>query len=528
MTEAGAALKQAMKVRAYPLPTFANKGKLARVHALLRPWHDALGGMQAQLHRQFLDGQPLMKRMPTKTNDLTFTTELSARQIKSVYNQTFQALNSWTGLVRNAVRELISGSGLDDETRIVLYRVNARKAWYAKELTLPVLVNTATREVRHSDGKPGNGWVKDELPVSAELLKLSRHMAKQVGKRAVSLPDLSRVNTMLMDGTIAQVEPSKNSSFDYWIRVSTLEKRDVAWIPLKAHKYFADAPGEVSDFVQLNVLKDGSLQFVLQKKSPIARPRPEGEYLGLDWGMKSVFATSDGRLFGIGAMPHLLELDRQAQDLAKSLQRQGIRPRTSKRYRNFQRRMREYIVNEVNRILNKLSREDLQGLVVEKLDARGGGMSRDMNRLVTRFGRGAIKKKLASLQEDTGLDIIEVNAAYTSKECSSCGHVHDGNRKGLKFHCRFCGMKTHADIDGARVVLSRRSWHTQSDSKTKSQRGTVRQRLDGAFKARWGCTPPTRGSTGHRKPGSRRRPAVWLATAPSKELVRIREVVETP
>ncbi|NMR32556.1 hypothetical protein, partial [Crystallibacter degradans] len=146
------------------------------------------------------------------------------------------------------------------------------------------------------DGKPGNGWVKDELPVPPSLLKLSRRMAKQVGRHAVSLPDLSRVNTMLMDGTIAQVEPSKNSSFDYWVRISTVVKRDVAWIPVKAHRFFTDSPGEVSGFVQLNVLKDGSLQFVLQKKSPIARPRPEGEYLGLDWGMKSLFATSDGRL----------------------------------------------------------------------------------------------------------------------------------------------------------------------------------------------------------------------------------------
>lgn len=47
MTATGAAQKQAIRVRAYPLPTFANEGKLARVHALLDPWRDALVGMQA-------------------------------------------------------------------------------------------------------------------------------------------------------------------------------------------------------------------------------------------------------------------------------------------------------------------------------------------------------------------------------------------------------------------------------------------------------------------------------------------------
>lgn len=516
MTEATGLPREAMKVRAYPLQAFGNAGKLSRVHALLGPWRLALAGMQSQLYRQFLDGQPLMKRMPTKVNDLSFTTELSARQVKSVYNQTFQAMNSWTGLVKNAVRELITGSRLDDGTRTVLYRVNARKAWFAKELALPILVNTATGEVRHSDGRPGKGWVKADLSVPSELLKLSRHMARQVGKRRVSRPDLSRVNTMLMDGTIAQVEPSRTPTFRYWLRISTLKKGDVARIPLKSHWYFRNAPGEVSDFVQVNVLGNGELQFVLQKKSAVAPARTEGEYLGLDWGMKSLFATSDGRLLGTGAMAHLQELDRQRQELAKSLQRQGIRPKSSKRYRKFQHRMREYITNEVNRILNALSREDIRGLVVEKLDTRGGGMSRNLNRLVTRFGRAAIKKKLASLAEDTGLDVTGVNSAFTSKECSSCNFVHDKNRSGLKFLCRFCGKKTHADIDAARVTWSRRLWTEQGGSRTKSQRGSVRRRLDGAFEARWGCAPPTGGATGSRgNPGALRRSAVRLVTTPS-------------
>ena len=502
----------ASKVRAYPLNQHANEGKLALVRELLVPWRSALGGMQQQLTRAMLNGAPLAKRMSTKTEDLEFGTELSARQVKSVYNQTFAALESWQKLLQASVRELITGSTLDNETKTILYRVNKRSGWYNKTLSLPVLVNKTTGEVKHGESKPGKGWTKDELEVPPELLKLLRHMLKRARSTSTPAPDLSRVNTLLLDGTIAQVErASEGSSFDYWVRVSTMTSGKPVWIPLRAHKYFTEAPGEVSNFVQLNYRNNGDLQFVLVKKSVPAPARVTGEYLGLDWGMRALFATSDGRLLGQGALPHLRELDEQSQALQKALQAQGISRKTNKRYKAFQRRMREYIKNEVNRVLNALAREDIIGLVVEKLDFRGGGMSRAMNRLLTRFGRAAVKNKLKDLTDDTGLDVIEVNAAYSSQECSGCSFVHKANRSGTEFLCRFCGKKTHADIDSARVLVKRRSLGVNKDSGTLLLRGNLRQRLDGEFQRRWHCSPPSLGASGNHKAGTRRRSAVRLS-----------------
>jgi len=502
----------ASKVRAYPLSQHANENKLALVRELLAPWRSALGGMQRQLTRAMLNGAPLAKRMSTKTEDLEFGTELSARQVKSVYNQTYAAMDSWQKLLQSAVRELITGSSLDSEIKTVLYRVNKRSGWYNKTLSLPVLVNQTTGEVRHREGKAGKGWVKDEIEVAPELLRLLRHMIKHARSNDTSAPDLSRVNTLLLDGTIAQVErASKSSSFDYWVRVSTMTSGKPVLVPLRAHKHFTEAAGEVGNFVQLNFLSTGSLQFVLVKKSEAAPARTTGEYLGLDWGMRSLFATSDGRMLGHGALPYLRELDEQSQALQKALQAQGISRKTNKRYQSLQRRMREYIKNEINRVLNSLAREELIGLVVEKLDFRGSGMSRSMNRLLTRFGRAAVKKKLASLTEDTGLTVVEVNAAYSSQECSGCSFVHKTNRSGTKFLCRFCGKKAHADIDSARVLVKRRSLGVSKDSSTLLLRGSLRQRLDGEFERRWRCSPPTLGANGNHKAGSLRRSAVRLS-----------------
>jgi putative transposase len=518
MQENGQKPAPGQRIRSYPLRHSANEGKLAQVRALLAPWRQALTAMSRRLYRMMLDGQPLDKFMQTKASDLSFTTPLLARHVKSVYNQTFAAVKSWQNTLQVAVRETIRGSSLDGETKELLYRANAYRAWFCKELVLPRSVNTKTGEIRYGQIK-GKTWAPAAgVSVPAELLRLLRHMARHWIKRRVRFPNLSRVNSMDLNGTIAQIEkPGKDGAHDFWVRITTLNSGKPVRIPLSAHKYFTKAPGELSGFVQVTVKRDNTVQFTLQKKSePAKRREDNGNWLGLDFGMTVLFATSDGRLFGQGAMPHLRELDRQVTELGKALQRQGIPRKTNKRYQKFQQRIREYIKNEVNRILNRIATEDIAGLVVENLDFRGGGMSKKLNRLITRFGRKAIKDKLRSLTEDKGLAVDEVNAAYSSQECSGCGFVHRKNRSTstrTKFLCRFCGRKSHADVNGSRTLVPRRSWYAQGSSKTRSQRMTVRERLDGEFQARWGLPPSSVDATGRGKVHARRRSAVRLATA---------------
>ncbi|MFD1211729.1 hypothetical protein ACFQ36_06700 [Arthrobacter sp. GCM10027362] len=119
MTGAAASVA-GMRVRAYPLAHSGNRGKLEKVRALLGPWREALCGMQAQLHRAFLNGAVLEKRMGTKAGDLDFGTVLSARQVKSGYNQAYAALGSWQELLKSGTRELIAGSSLDPDVKTVL------------------------------------------------------------------------------------------------------------------------------------------------------------------------------------------------------------------------------------------------------------------------------------------------------------------------------------------------------------------------------------------------------------------------
>ena len=170
--------------------------------------------------------------------------------------------------------------------------------------------------------------------------------------------------------------------------------------------------------------------------------------------------------------------------LTANLQRQGVKPSTSKRYRKFQSRIRGYVENEINRCLNRVIEiHQPKSITVERLDFRRGGLSPRLNRILSRAGRHAVKEKLESLRETKGVEIILVNPAYTSQQCARCGYVAKSNRKGDKFTCGFCNHQSNADVNGSKAVLRR----SQEDmtwvyvGKTE-----VLRRLEDRFLSQWG------------------------------------------
>ncbi|MHB8345555.1 MAG: hypothetical protein ACYDED_15160, partial [Ferrimicrobium sp.] len=86
-----------------------------------------------------------------------------------------------------------------------------------------------------------------------ETLVLLRAMMKHVRRHRISVPQLWRSRTMMLDGTVAQVKQSAGVAHDLWVRVSTLDARHPAWIPLGANRFFNDASGELSNFAQITV-----------------------------------------------------------------------------------------------------------------------------------------------------------------------------------------------------------------------------------------------------------------------------------
>jgi putative transposase len=75
-----------------------------------------------------------------------------------------------------------------------------------------------------------------------------------------------------------------------------------------------------------------------------------------------------------------------------------------------------------------------------------------MDRLIQTFGERYIKERLGRLQEIYGIEVGEVNSAYSRRECSSCGYVDRGKTER---GCKRCGDKVNAQESSAKDLFGR-------------------------------------------------------------------------
>jgi len=461
-------------VRSYLLENKANATKIGKIAAVLPEYQMACKIVQAQQMRVFVqDGEKFWNRRGLQP----FQTQLSERYKRSVQNQVVMGLNSWLELSKIAIKNIIARSSLPSEVKADLWWLNRSGAHYAKEATLPVWVYRA-------DGS--RIATSERRAAPQETLNLLRTIMKHVRKHQVSVPKLWQSRTMMLDGTVAQVERSKTKEHDLWVRVSTLEKGKPVWVPLKTNRFFDRADGELSNFAQITIMDDASIKVRLVKKSVPAPTKTNGIDISLDWGLRSTFATDFGDQLGRSLYPWLKRVDKQLTELTAELQRRRIPLKSNQRYLRFQQRIRKYVKNEINRIIDRLLKiYDIKSITVESLDFRNGGLSRRMNRILSRTGRSAIQSKLASIDETRGVKTHKINPAYTSQQCSGCGYTDKTNRNGLYFQCRFCGKRLNADTSGSRTIAMRRS-HGHADLYVSRQ--AILQRLDSEFQNRWGLS----------------------------------------
>ncbi len=447
-------------------------------------------------YKRFLQGERIWNCADPKH----LKTVLSQRYKRSANNQACEALSSWTALMQIEVRKILvnPSNGIPRDVARRLMYVNAAQHWFTTE-------PDGTYRVPSSELGDDGTWVRIENVfdvIPAADMKLLRRIVKHVRSHAISLPDLSKTRTMKLDGIVAQWQnPTKAHHYDYWLNFSTLTSGKPVKIPLKSTRHAENRAGEWTNTVQITVPHENRCVIRLIKDAtPVVKLVPAGGEIGVDFGLRSLFATSEGDLMGRGFYRWLLAIDVDLMKLTKELQRNGIKPADSKRYRAMQNRIREYARNEINRVLNRIiDLYDPSVLVVEALDFRDGGLSRRLNRILTRVGRAQVKQKLRDLGQDTGVAVVETPAAYSSQECASCHYVDNRNRRNEVFRCRFCGRKGHADIEGSRTVRSRRSW---SSATLGWHRARILEEIDTQFEKQWGINPRVLRTKGRRKPAT--------------------------
>lgn len=421
--------------KTYRVTHHCNKGKL-KIIALTIKYYRTLAGIIAleqwrHFHRQGSFNKNLdIKHLP----DI-----LSERYKQTCQYQVVGILNSFISNRQNDFVDIVKRSSLNDHMKHKLFIINSMGLWQSC--------------------RPFSN-LSHKVTIDLADLKLARKIFSHVLSKHHK-PSFRHIN-MALDSKVAQIAEKKKGKaevFDWWIRLSTMEKGKPVYVPITTNEYFESIIGKRRNFCQVNLKENNEISICFIKDVPKKDSYlPLTAKIALDLGLSTLLASDKGDCFGQGFFDMLKKYDPLITELAANRQRQGFRVR-SRKYDNLVGNLREYLKNEINRVLNRIVEiYSPSEIVVERLDFQHPNLSRRMNRLLSRFGKSILQKKLSSLNVLYGIKITETNPAYSSQECSVCGYVDKTNRKSQSvFKCKCCDVTIHADVNAARNHAARSS-----------------------------------------------------------------------
>ena len=196
------------------------------------------------------------------------------------------------------------------------------------------------------------------------------------------------------------------------------------------------------------------LTFEVEKKA-LSRT---GKVTGLDMGVEARITTSEGK-----------KIERRIPDqqlIAKRQRRMSACRKESIEFRKRRRILantyRKAVVrnrNECHRITTELVKENdviaIEDLETKKMTEKGGRHKSRLNRGVLAQTWHVIRQQLTYKAEWAGRNLVVVNPAYTSQECSGCGNRAKKTLSERRHNCQKCGLSMDRDHNAAIVVLTR-------------------------------------------------------------------------
>ena len=278
-----------------------------------------------------------------------------------------------------------------------------------------------TKGEDYVESTAGLGWLANQAQKQArQMLKAGRNAGIATGER-FTCPQQVPLTCE------AVLEPSKDSTFDYWVKVTTGSR-----LPAQTHKGLKCA-----------LRKGGTLKktcYVFERKGGlyarvfVAHEKPEavdlGRYLGVDVGVNAGVARSDGYI-GKSLRPVL----GRAQQKRAEQRRQGHVKQARRTA------CKEQLDREAQRIVS-VCQSTGQSVAIERLNTLANLTPTGS---IGGWARMHLGMRCLELAELNGVAVRQVWPAWTSITCPQCGHRDKKNRVGTRFSCRACGTRGHAD-----------------------------------------------------------------------------------
>jgi putative transposase len=325
----------------YLFKNYANKGKINKVKSVLREYRKTAKYISKFLWDVFFKtGKfPHKKKVNLKYISEHIPSYLSERYKYVCLWQTHDVLSSYIANIQYRFTNIVFNSNLNEEDKLILLALNNIKGWlkYDKD------------EIEIYEKKGGKKTVK--------VLEFHKKLARKIFKHLLGKnrkPRFSKIS-MHLDGKVSEFNKKEKNgakSFDYWLKVSTLEKGKPVYIPLEANTYAEKVDREFLNYCQVVESDNGDIEFKIIKELKKKEYIPAIDEIAIDLGLRPLFATDKGDLFGGNFFDTLKAFDRKITKRMASLQKRGIKPRDDKKYRKYRDNLRDYLKNEINRLIN--------------------------------------------------------------------------------------------------------------------------------------------------------------------------------
>jgi Putative transposase DNA-binding domain len=404
------------KARFLLLDPKVNPGKVASLEALQAAYTAYLGVCVAAM----LSAHKFSLALKDKQAFFPPCEALSSQIVKNVRDHAISIVSGWaaskyTTKLRGFIKGKFIAGEIDEAQRSALYILGKK------------LVDKPGGKVPQDAHDLYWSWLLNE-----EVIGKTPVISSRCGMR---MSEMTAVLSMSTDTKVTQ----------WWLGFSHLQAGKARiQLPLAASPYVKDV-ADVSKGVLARKTKQGRWRFevVERKEWEIPQSTEDAPRVGVDVGLNVMAATSDGELLGASLKPKFNALYAKVRSVRANRQRQGFKD-NSPRLDALESKLTGMVKTMAGEISNKLVEAHPGAVfVVEDLDLRG-------SRGAKRFAYRALHHSL-----ETKAPCEVVNPAYSSQTCPSCGYVSRNNRKGIKFQCRACGRKGHADVVGGVNLLGR-------------------------------------------------------------------------
>jgi IS605 OrfB family transposase len=214
-------------------------------------------------------------------------------------------------------------------------------------------------------------------------------------------------------------------------------------------KYFSQGTPTEAELICRQKCGKGQWYFNLVLELPDVPKTEKTKIIGVDLGENVLAATSSGTLYGRGKIRH-----ERIKHLAKRQKLQSNGTQSSKqllkKISGKEARRMKHINHQVSKgIIQEAIQQEAGIIVMEDLTYIRARIKAG-KKMRSRLHRWAFRQLQTMIQykaESRGLEVIYVNPAYSSQECSQCGCV--GVRQRHHFKCS-CGHQQHSDLNASR------------------------------------------------------------------------------